>query len=87
MNEEKILRFLNISKPAKKEFIKKIVLLALIIVLLIWIIQLLICEFMTFKYSSYIDLYKTSETLSYWIDDSFSAKITSYPNDSICIAA
>lgn len=59
------------------KFIKKTVLLALIVVLSIWIIQLLICDFLTFKYSSCIDLYQTSETLSYWIDDSFSAKIIS----------
>ena len=59
-------------------FIKKIMMIVLITVILVWIIQLLICDFLTLKYSSYIDLYQTSETFSYWIDDSFSAKIISY---------
>ena len=59
-------------------FIKKFMMIALITVLFVWIIQLLICDFLTLKYSSYIELYQTSETLSYWIDESFSAKIISY---------
>ena len=57
---------------------KKGILIVLILVVSLWAIQLLICDVLTLKYASFIDACRECEECSYWIDDSFSAKVISH---------
>ena len=57
--------------------IKKVVLFVLILVIVAWIAQLFVCDLLTLKYASDIDACRECEECSYWIDDTFSAKVIS----------
>ena len=64
-------------KTTSKFSIKKVVLFVLILVIVAWIAQLFVCDLLTLKYASDIDACRECEECSYWIDDTFSAKVIS----------